>query len=118
MLSSMQVRVLLKLVKPHISNYSEAGPITPEEPCSFPLTQPTVGMLVDVPRCKKSVTLIKSPCTCVSLAYRTRMYDSVDREIWVVLDRFGAPEKVISVIRQSDEVMRARVHRGDNQNSG
>lgn len=46
------------------------------------------------------------------------MYDSVDREIWVVLDRFGAPEKVISVIRQSDEVMRARVHRGDNQNSG
>lgn len=50
MLSSMQVRVLLKLVKPHLSNYSEAGPITPEEPCSFPLTQPTVGMLVDVPR--------------------------------------------------------------------
>lgn len=59
-----------------------------------------------------------SPCTCVSLSYRKRIYDSIDREIWVVLDRFVAPEKVLSVIRQSDEVMRARVHRGDNEYSG
>ena len=41
-------------------------------------------------------------------------YDSVDRELlWVVLARFGVPEKILTVIRQFHEGMRARV-RTDN----
>ena len=39
-----------------------------------------------------------------------KAYDSVDRELlWVVLGRFGVPEKMLTVIRQFHEGMRARV---------
>ena len=39
-----------------------------------------------------------------------KAYDSVDRELlWVVLVRFGVPEKMLTVIRQFHEGMRARV---------
>ena len=39
-----------------------------------------------------------------------KAYDSVDRELfWVVLARFGVPEKMLTVIRQFHEGMRARV---------
>ena len=41
-------------------------------------------------------------------------YDSVDRElIRVVLSRFGVPEKMLTVIRQFREGMRARVRTDD-----
>ena len=39
-----------------------------------------------------------------------KAYDSVDRELsWVVLACFGVPEKMLTVIRQFHEGMRARV---------
>ena len=43
-----------------------------------------------------------------------KAYDSVDREpLWVVLARFGVPEKMLTVIRQFHEGMRARVRTDD-----
>ena len=43
-----------------------------------------------------------------------KAYDSVDRELlWVVRARFGVPEKMLTVIRQFHEGMRARVRTDD-----
>ena len=47
-----------------------------------------------------------------------KAYDSVDRELlWVVLARFGVPEKMFTVIRQFHEGMRARVRTDDGEHS-
>ena len=47
-----------------------------------------------------------------------KAYDSVDRELlWVVLARFGVPEKMLTVIRQFHEGMRARVGTDDGEHS-
>ena len=47
-----------------------------------------------------------------------KAYDSVDRELlWVVLARFGVPEKMLTVIRQFHEGMRARVRTDDGEHS-
>ena len=47
-----------------------------------------------------------------------KAYDSVDRELlWVVLARFGVPEKMLTVIGQFHEGMRARVRTDDSEHS-
>ena len=47
-----------------------------------------------------------------------KAYDSVDRELlWILLARFGVPEKMLTVIRQFHEGMRARVHTDDGEHS-
>ena len=47
-----------------------------------------------------------------------KAYDSVDRELlWVVLARFGVPEKMSTVIRQFHEGMRARLRTDDGEHS-
>ena len=47
-----------------------------------------------------------------------KAYDSVDRELfWVVLARFGVPEKMLTVIRHFHEGMRARVRTDDGEHS-
>ena len=45
-------------------------------------------------------------------------YDSVDRKLlWVMLARFGVPEKMSTVIRQFHDGMRARVRTDDGEHS-
>ena len=47
-----------------------------------------------------------------------KAYDSVGRELlWVVLARFGVPEKMLTVIGQFHEGMRARVRTDDSEHS-
>ena len=47
-----------------------------------------------------------------------KAYDSVDRELLrVVLTRFGVPEKMLTVIRQFHEGIRARVRTDDGEHS-
>ena len=47
-----------------------------------------------------------------------KAYDSVYRELlWVVLARFGVPEKMLTVIRQFHEGMRAHVRTDDGEHS-
>ena len=47
-----------------------------------------------------------------------KAYDSVDRELlWVVLARFGVPEKMLTVIRQFHEGMRGRVRTDHSERS-
>ena len=47
-----------------------------------------------------------------------KAYDSVDQELlWVVLARFGVPEKMLTVMRQFHEGMRARVRTDDDEHS-
>ena len=47
-----------------------------------------------------------------------KAYDSVDRELlWVVLARFGVPEKILTVIRQFHEGIRSRVRTDHREHS-
>ena len=47
-----------------------------------------------------------------------KAYDSVDRELlWEVLTRFGVPAKILKVIRQFHDGMRARVRTDDGEYS-
>ena len=47
-----------------------------------------------------------------------KAYDSVDRELLrMVLTRFGVPEKMLTVIRQFHEGIRARVRTDDGEHS-
>ena len=47
-----------------------------------------------------------------------KAYDSVDRErLWVMFARFGVPEKMLTIIRQLHEDMRARVRTDDGEQS-
>ena len=57
----------------------------------------------------------KSPCTFVLSTCRKRM--TVDRELlrWEVLAPFGAPAKILAVIRQFHDGMRARVSTDDDE---
>ena len=47
-----------------------------------------------------------------------KAYDSVDRELlWVVLARFGVPDKMLTVVHQFHEGMRAHVCTDDGEHS-
>ena len=49
----------------------------------------------------------------------TKAYDSVDRKLlWTVLARFGVPQRMISVIHQFHDGMRACVRLNDGVESG
>ena len=59
--------------------------------------------------CKNSDELEKSPRTCASSTFRKHMTPST------VYARFGVPEKMLTVIRQFHEGMRARVRMDDGE---
>ena len=60
----------------------------------------------------------KKNSACMCFIDLRKAYDSVDRELlWVVLASFGAPEKILTVIRQFHEGMQADVRDVDGEHS-
>ena len=99
-------KVLLKKVASRLSNYCEAKRILPEEKCGFRPARSTVDMLLVVRRLQE-LRARKIPLYMCFIDVQ-KAYDSVDRELLsVVLARFGVPEKMLTVIRQFHEGMRA-----------
>ena len=99
-------KVLLKMVASRLSNYCEAKRISQ---CSFRPARSTIDMLFVVRRLQELGRARKIPLYMCFIDLQ-KAYDSVDRELlWVVLARFGVPEKMLTVIRQLHEGMRARV---------
>ena len=100
-----------------LSNYCEAEGILPEEQCGFRPARSTVDTLFVVRRLQELGRARRTPLYMCFVDLR-KAYDSVDRGLlWVVLARFGVPEKVLTVIRQFHEGMRARVCTDDGEHS-
>ena len=110
-------KVLLKMVASRFSNYCEAKGILPEEQRGFRPARLTIDMLFVVRRLQELGRARKIPLYMCFIDLQ-KAYDSVDRELlWVVLARFGVPEKMLTVIRQFHEGMRARVRTDDGERS-
>ena len=95
------------MVASRLSNYCEAEGILPEEQSGF---RPVV-----VRRLQELGRARRIPLYMCFIDLQ-KAYDYVDRELlWVVLERFGVPEKMLTVIRQFHEGMRARVGTDDGE---
>ena len=103
----------MKMVAYRLSDYCEAGGILPKEQCGFRPARSTVDMLFVVRRLQELARARKIPLYMCFIDL-LKAYDSVDRELlWLVLARFGVPEKMLSVIRQFHEGMRVRTDDGE-----
>ena len=106
-------KVLLKLVATRLSAYCEREGILPEEQSGFRPGRSTVDMMFVVRRLHE---LARRKCTPLYACFidLTKAYDSVDRELlWSVLRRLGVPPKMLAIIRQFHDGMRARVRTDD-----
>ena len=105
------------MVASRLSNYCEAEEILSEEQCGFRPARSTVSMLLVVRRLQELGLARRIPLYMCFIDLR-KAYDSVDRELlWVVIARFGIPEKMLTVIRQFHEGMRTRVCMDDGGHS-
>lgn len=108
-------KVLLKIVTTRLSDYCETHNILPEEQCGFRPRRSTVCMLFVVRRIQELGRQRKIPLFMCFVDLQ-KAYDSVDRELlWKVPARAGVPEKMIAVIRQFHDGMRARVRMDDGE---
>ena len=105
------------MVESRLSNYCEAKGILPEEQCGFRPARSTIDMLFVVRGLQELGRARKIPLYMCFIDLQ-KAYDSVDRELlWVMLARFGVPEKMSTVIRQFHDGMRARVRTDDGEHS-
>ena len=108
-------KVLLKIVTNRLSAYCETHNILPEEQCGFRPGRSTVCMLFVVRRLQELGRQRKIPLFMCFVDLQ-KAYDSVDRELlWKVLARAGVPEKMIAVICQFHDGMRARARMDDGE---
>ena len=98
-----------------VSAFCEANNILPEEQCGFRPGRSTADMLFVVRRLQELGRRKKVPLYMCFVDLK-KAYDSVDREmLWKVLARAGIPAKLIKVIRQFHDGMRARVRMDDGE---
>ena len=100
-----------------LSNYREAEGILPEEQCGFRPARSTIDTPFVVRRQQELGRARKAPLYMCFIDLQ-KAYDSVDREmLWVVIARFGVPEKMSTVMRQFHEGMRVHVRTDDGEHS-
>lgn len=108
-------KVPIKIITNRLSAFCEANNILPEEQCGFRPGRSTVDMLFVVRRLQELGRRKKIPLYMCFVDLK-KAYDSVDREmLWKVLARAGIPAKLIEVIRQLHDGMRARVRMDDGE---
>ena len=106
-------KVLLRIVATRLSAYREARNLLPEEQCGFRPHRSTTGMMFAVRRLQELGRKARAPLFLCFIDLQ-KAYDSVDRTLlWQVLARFGTPPKMIEVIRQFHDGMRACVRSDD-----
>ena len=109
-------KVLLKMVASRLSNYCEAKRILPKEQCGFRPARSTITLFV-VRRLQELGRARTIPLYMRFIDLQ-KAYDSVNRELLkIVLARFGAPQKMLTVFRHLHEGMRARVRTDDGEHS-
>ncbi|CAB1120152.1 unnamed protein product [Ectocarpus sp. CCAP 1310/34] len=106
-------KVPIKIITNRRSAFSEANNILPEEQCAFRPGRSTVDILFVVRHLQELGRRKKIPLY-MCFVDLNKAYDSVDREmLWKVLARAGISAKLIEVIRQFHDGMRARVRMDD-----
>ena len=106
-------KVLLKIVASRLSNYCEDRGILLKEQCGFRPARSTVDMQFVMRRLQELGRERKIPLYMCFVDLQ-KTYESVDRELlWQVLTRFGISAKVLTVIRQFHDGMRACVRTDD-----
>ena len=105
------------MVASRLSNYCETEWILREEQCGWRPARSTVDMLFVVRRLQELGRARGIPLYMCFIDLQ-KAYDSVDRELlWIVFARFGVPEKMMTIIRQFHEGMRACVRTDDGERS-
>ena len=106
-------KILMKIIARRLSEYCERVGILPEEQSGFRPNRSTTDMMFVIRRLQELARKKRIPLY-VCFIDLTKAYDSVDRTLlWTVLDRFGVPQNMISVIRQFYDGMRACVRLDD-----
>ena len=106
-------KILMKIIARRLSEYCERVGILPEEQSGFRPNRSTTDMMFVIRRLQDLARKKRIPLY-VCFIDLTKAYDSVDRTLlWTVLDRFGVPQNMISVIRQFYDGMRACVRLDD-----
>ena len=105
-------KVLLKVIVDRLREYCEREGVLPEEQCGFRPYRSTVDMMFVV-RCLQELPRKDTPLF-ICFIDLTKAYDSVDQTLlwtllWTVLARFGIPQRMLAVIRQFHDGMRACV---------
>ena len=104
---------VLKIVANQLDNFCEEAGILPEEQCGFRPQRSTIDMMFVVRRLQE---LGRTSNTSLEICFidLAKAFDSVDRVLlWEVIARFGAPPRMIKVIRMFHDGMRARVRLDD-----
>ena len=106
-------RILLKIIARRLSEYCERVGILPKEQSGFRPNRSTTDMMFVIRRLQELARKKRIPLYSCFIDL-TKAHDSVDRTLlWAVLARFGVPQKMISVIRQFHDGMRACVRLDD-----
>ena len=101
--------VLVKIVAKRLGYYCEAKGLLPEEQCGFCPRRSTLDMMFAARRLQELGRKARVPL-CLCFTDLQKAYDSVDRSLlWEILARYGVPRRLIAVISQFHEGMRACV---------
>ena len=108
-------KVLLKVITSRQSNYCEREDILPEDQYGFRPQRQTTVMIFAV-RPLHQLARKKSAPLSMCFVGLTNAYDAVDRTLLcTVLARFGAPPKVLAVIRHFLDGMQGRIWTDDGE---
>ena len=115
-------KILLKIIARSFNEFCEREGILPEEQSGFRPNRSTTDMTVNfVIRWLQELARKEQIPLYVDYVFidLTKADDSADRTLfWTVLTRFGVPQKIISIIRQIYDGMRACVRLDDRACSG
>ena len=105
-----------KVIAGRLGDYCEGENILPEEQCGFRPQRSTVDVMFVVQRLLDLARKKDTPFVHACFIDLTKSYASFDRTLlWDVLAIFGAPTKMLAVIRQSHDSMQACLRLDDGE---
>ncbi len=111
-------KLLLKIVARRLSDYCERVGILPEEQSGFRPNYSTIDMMFVIRRLQELARKKRIPLYACFIDL-TKAYEYVNRTLLrTALARFGVPQRMISVIRQFHNGMRACVRLDDGVSRG
>ena len=96
-------RILMNRIVQHLDS------ILPESQCCFRKERSTIDMIFSLRQIQEKCVEQRMDLVCIFIDLM-KAYDSVDREaLWLVLKKFGFPDKIVALIQSLHEGMKARV---------
>ena len=110
-------KLLLKIVARRLESHVEEEQLLPEAQCGFRPGRSTTDMMYIMRRLQEHGRLGYTPLFMCFIDLQ-KAYDSVDcSHLWAILARFGVPPRIISIIRQFHDGMRACIRLGGGRTS-